>query len=1046
MFLSDFSIRRPVAATVMIISLVVFGIIGLNRVGISLFPDVDFPMVTVSTVWQNARPEEVDNEITDELEDAISTVSEIKHITSQSMQGRSRITIDFELTKDLDVAAQEVRDKVSARIYKLPRDTETPVIDKLDINAQPIIWLAVTGPYAIEELTRIADEQIRPLLQKIQGVGEVRVGGGREKEVQIWLHREELAAYNIGVDEVIDAVRQQHIEIPGGKIESSKKEFLIRTLGEFETPEAFNDLIVAHRDGVPIRLRNLGYAESGREEGMAVARFTHKEGTERGVGMGVSPRSGANEVAIAQRVRAALWEIQRQVPEGMMIQITNDNTRFIEESIAEIKFQLLAGAIMAALVILLFLQNLRTTLISAVAIPTSIIATFACIYFMGYTLNNMTMLALVTAVGLVIDDAIVMVENIFRHRFSIGKGPMQAAFEGSSEIAFAVVAATAVLGGVFIPVAFMGGMVGRFFMQFALTMAFAIACSLLVALTVIPMLSSRFLTPAKDDSRTLHLFNWMMSGLSRLYRRLLSWFLSHRVFVLSMAVVSLILGGYLFTLVGKEFITAEDQSLFLVRVEAPLSYSIDKMDDVMQRLESRLRPIQEIQSFFSIAGVGGAGVVDSNKGIVFATMVPKELRVRTQKDVQSQVRAILREMPDIKGGVTDISPLGGMARNEDVQLVIQGPDISAIDRYSKEIMDQLVKRHGFVGITRDLELGKPEVRVHIDREKAADAGVRVQAIAAAIGALLGGQDLTPATYKEGGKSYDIRLRLAPEERLLPQDVRKIWVRGNNGQVVDIGNFVRLETGVGPNVINRMDRQRSATVYANLEGKLMADAMEEVTAIADKILPEGYTYKFTGRAEAFSETIGYIAFAFILSTILTYLVLAAQFESFIQPFSIMTGLPLSFIGAFGLLLLLNNTLNLFSMIAMVLLVGLVTKNGILLVDYTNQLRRKGMSVHDALVQAGATRLRPILMTAVSTIAGVLPVALGIGVGSESRQPLAVAIAGGMISSTFLTLGVVPVIYSCLDQVAHWRVLGKVKEKVMAEDDQRNAISTSNASQK
>jgi HAE1 family hydrophobic/amphiphilic exporter-1 len=400
---------------------------------------------------------------------------------------------------------------------------------------------------------------------------------------------------------------------------------------------------------------------------------------------------------------------------------------------------------------------------------------------------------------------------------------------------------------------------------------------------------------------------------------------------------------------------------------------------------------------------------------------------------------MLREMPDVKGAVTDMSPLGGMARNEDVQLVVQGPEIRTIDRCSRQIMDQLVQRHGFVGITRDLELGKPEVRVHIDREKAADAGVRVQAIAAAIGALLGGQDLTPATYKEGGKSYDIRLRLAHEERLLPQDVQKIWVRGNNGQVVDIGNFVRLETGVGPNVINRMDRQRSATVYANLEGILMADAMEAVATIAEKILPEGYTYKFTGRAEAFSETIGYIAFAFILSTILTYLVLAAQFESFIQPFSIMAGLPLSFIGAFGLLLLLNNTLNLFSMIAMVLLVGLVTKNGILLVDYTNQLRRTGMSVHEALVQAGATRLRPILMTAVSTIAGVLPVALGIGVGSESRQPLAVAIAGGMISSTFLTLGVVPVIYSCLEQAAQWRILGKVKEKVMAEEDQAKAGS-------
>jgi HAE1 family hydrophobic/amphiphilic exporter-1 len=1030
MFLPDFSIKRPVAATMMVCALVVFGVIGLTRLGVSLYPDVDFPVVTITTVWENARPEEVDNEITDEMEDAISSVSGIKHMTSQSMQGRSRVTVEFELSKDLDVAAQEVRDKVSARLRHLPSDADAPVIDKLDINARPIMWISITGPYAIEEMTRIVDEQIRPLLQKIEGAGEIHLGGGREKEVQIWLYRERLAAYNIGVDEVIDAIRREHIELPGGKIESREKEFLIRTVGEFETPEAFNNLIVAYRDGTPIRLRLLGYTESGREESMAVARFSTKETTERTVSLSVRPRSGANQVAIARKVKSVLPEIRKILPEGAHMQIVSDSTQFIEESIKEIRFQLLAGAIMAALVILLFLQNIRTTLISSVAIPTSIIATFACIYALGFTLNNMTMLALVTAVGLVIDDAIVMVENIFRHRFALGKGPMKAAFEGSSEIAFAVVASTLALAGVFIPVAFMGGMIGRFFFQFAITIAFAVVCSTFVAFTVVPMLSSRFLTLGNDKEKIFKIFNRMMVRLSNFYRRQLSWFLRHRFIILIMAVATLALGVWVFNMLGKEFITAEDQSRFMVRVEAPLSYSIKKMEQVMGRLEKKLQAIPEVSHFFSIAGYAGGGTVSSNKGLAFVTMVPKNERTRSQKEVQSAVRALIREIPDLRGGATDVSPLGSAARNEDVQLVIQGPDIALIDRYSKDIMDRLAETPGYVDINRDLEIGKPEVRVRIDREKAADAGISVQRIASAVGALLGGQDMTPATYKEGGKSYDIRVRLVKDQRLIPDDVQRIWIRSNNGNLMDISNFVTLETGTGPNVINRKDRRRSATIYANLEGKLLGEALPEVQRIADKILPEGYSTKFAGRAEAFSETLGYVAFAFILAIILTYMVLAAQFESFTHPFAIMMGLPLSFIGAFGLLFLLGNTFNLFSMIGLVMLVGLATKNGILLIDYTNKLRARGMNVHDALVEAGATRLRPILMTAISTIAGVLPVAVGIGVGSESRQPMAVAIAGGLLSSTLLTLAVVPVIYSYIDQVANWKLFERYKKRIMA----------------
>lgn len=1029
MFLPDISIKRPVTATMLVLALVIFGLIGFSRLGVSLYPQIDDPVVTVSTVWQNARPEEVDNEITDILEDAVSGVSGVKHIVSESSEGRSRITITFELGKDIDVAAQEVRDKVSARLRRLPNDADIPVIDKLNINAQPIIWLAVTGQRAIEDLTYFADVQIRPLLQKIDGVGEVSVGAGREKQIHIRLVRERLAAYRIGVDEVIDAIRRQHLEIPGGKIDSLEKEFLIRTVGEFETAEAFNDLIITHREGAPIRLGLLGTAEAGRFEERPAGSFIQGGETFKTAALRISPRSGANEVAIAREVMKALPEIRRMLPEGMDIHIATDTTRFIEQSISEIRTQLVFGGIAAALVILLFLQNIRTTLISAIAIPTSIIATFGCLYALGFTMNNMTMLGLVLAVGLVIDDAIVMVENIYRHRATLGKGPMQAAFEGSHEISFAIIATTLVLAGVFLPVAFMGGMIGRFFYEFAVTVAFAVACSTFVAMTVVPMLCSRFLKLGSPNLQVFRVFDRSMAAASNLYRRGMRQALRRRTLMLLVAALALGGGFWLYSLLGQELVTQEDQGRFMVRIQTPLAYSMEKTEGVRQRLEARLKEIPEVSHFFSFTGFGGANRASAN-----VTLVPRSERSRSQQEIQSEVRQFLRQLPDVRGNATAISPLGGGQRSEDVQLVIQGPDITVLDRLSRQLMTTLEQNPGYSGVSRDLEIGKPEVRVRIDREKAAEAGIHVENIAATVGALLGGIEV--ATFKEGGKSYDVRLRLQAEQRQLPGDVQRIYLRGRGGELLDVSGFVTIEEGVGPSVINRLDRQRSATVYATLEGgKLLGAAIPEVQAMADEVLPEGYVTKFSGSAETLGETGQYVLFAFLLATVLTYMVLAAQFESFTQPMAIMMGLPLSFIGAFGLLYLLGNSLNLYSMIGLVLLVGLAAKNGILLIDYANQLRRSGMPLDKAMVEAGATRLRPILMTAISTIAGVLPVALGIGEGSESRQPMAVAISGGMFSSTLLTLAVVPVIYSYLEQFSRWRGFEKVKGWLLVREEGR-----------
>ncbi len=848
MFLPHFSIRRPVAASVMVGSL-----------GVSLYPDVDFPVVTVSTLWPNARPEEVDNEITDRLEDAVSGVSGIRHISSQSLPGRSQITIEFQLERDVDVAAQEVRDKVSARVRQLPEDAETPVVDKQDLNAQPILWLALTGAQPVEELTRFADDQVRPLLQRFEGVGEVRIGGAREKEVRIWLDRERLAAHDVAVEEVAAAVRAQHAEVPGGKIETREREYLIRTVGTLAEPTAFNELVLARRGGRPVRLRDVGYAEAGRKESLSVARFTDRAGSWTTVSLGIAPRSGANQVAIARSVKATLPEIRGILLEGMEIRVAADNTRFIEESIGEVRGQLVLGGAAAVLTILLFLQSLRTTLVSAVPVPVAIVATFAGMRLLGYTLNNMTLLALITGIGLMIDDAIVMVENIHRHRTSLGKGPMQAARDGSGEVYFAVMATNVAMAGVFLPVAFMGGLVGRFFLEFALTMTCAILALTFAGLTVVPMLASRLLRGGGGGTALVfRVFNRIEEVSVRLYRRLLGWSLRRRPVVVAVALAA---GGLLYQALGKELVAAEDQGRFFVRLRLPLSYSLAKTEEVLGRVEARLRAIPEDSHFFSFAGGGGA-----QNAVVIVTLLPKDQRPRAQQEVQREVNALLRSIPDLRGVAADVSPLGAGGRSEDVQLVITGRDLAGLDRHSREIMERLDGMPGYVGITRDLDVGKPEVRVRIDRERAADAGVAVRDVAAAVSALMGGQDV--GDFVEGGRSHDIRLRLVPGDRELPEDVGRIWVRSREGRLVDASGIVSLEIGVGPNVVNRTDRQRSATVFAKLDGKVLGTALPEVRALAKEVLPEGYGIRFAGRAETFAETGRHAAFAFALAVLLT----------------------------------------------------------------------------------------------------------------------------------------------------------------------------------
>jgi len=810
----------------------------------------------VSTLWENARPEEVDNNITDELEDAIGGISGIQHITSNSFEGFSNILIAFELYKDVDVGAQEARDKVSAKLWKLPDEAETPAIEKLDIGAQPILWLTLFGEqYSIEDLTEYADDKIRPLLQKLEGVGDVQINGGRELQVRIWLDGDKLAAHDLTVHDIIRSLKKGHLEVPGGKVETREKEFLVRTMGEFPTPETFNDLIVAYRKGTAILLRDIGYAEKGREDVRTIARYTSKKKEIiQGVGLGISPRSGANKLAVSTLVKGELNKIIRFLPGGMQLEISSDDSTFIKESIDEVRLHLIIGGLMAALVIMLFLQNIHTTLFSAISIPTSIISTFTAMYALGFTMNNLTMVGLAMSVGIVIDDAIVMVENIFRHRM-MGKSALQAAKEGSSEIGFAVIAATVALIAVFLPVAFMGGLVGQFFFEFAITVACAILVSAFISLTIVPMLASRFLKLSTGRWKSLHIFDLFMTRMTELYRKLLNWALEHRLTIVMLGLLSMILGGWTFVVLDKEFVTEEDKSKFVVRIETPLEYSIHKTDQVLQRVEEELRKIPEVQQIFSLTGFGEEGsTAQSNKGISFVTMVPKEKRKKSQVDILREVRRKLWEIPDVTVAVSAVSILGSARRDEEIQYVIQGPSLEELDQYSRKIIERMEATDGFIDIDRNLELGKPEVQVKINRKKAADAGVSVESIASAIGALIGGIDVVE--FKQGGESYDVRVRLVEEERNLPSDIKKIWVRSGSGQLMELDNFVSLKSAHGPSVINRFDRQRAVKIYANLEGMPLASAMAALEKIAGEILPEEFSRQHTGRTEMYEETIYY----------------------------------------------------------------------------------------------------------------------------------------------------------------------------------------------
>ncbi|MBM4136279.1 MAG: efflux RND transporter permease subunit [Nitrospira sp.] len=1028
MWLADTSIKRPVFATMVILGLIVLGIVSYPRIGVDLFPKIEFPIVNITTILKGANPEIMDIDVTDKIEGAVNTINGVKSIVSTSTEGVSTVTVEFVLERNIDLAVQDVREKVSAIRRSLPRDIDDPVIEKVDPDATPIMWFALSGEKSARELSTYVDEVLKEQFQRINGVGAIRLGGLRLRQARLWLDRDKLNAYRITAHDIMNALGRQNVELPGGRIESETKEYTIKIKGEFPKIQDFNDLIVAYSKGSPVRLRDVGRAEDAMDEKRSIVRFNGLPA----VGMGIQKQSGTNTVETINRIKKELVNIRNTLPEGMKLDISFDQSDFIKRSIREVQYHMIYGGILAILIVFLFLKDLRTTLISALAIPTSVISTFTLMNAFGFTFNNMTMLSLSLSIGILIDDAIIVIENIHRH-MDRGMNPIEAASFATQEIGLAVMATTLSIVAIFLPVAFMKGIVGMFFLQFALTVIFSVMVSLFISFTLTPMMASRYLkgqgAGGKDQENsalsTQHsalkrLFSRIADNLNKgykktedLYRRLLKIALNHRATVIITATGIFIFSLFITGFMGKEFVPPEDQSRFMVRLKAQIDYSVDEVDRLFRKAEEIIRSTPEVQTCFYAQGIMSGQV---NRGIMFVSLKPKSERERTQQEIMAEVRKKFRNIIGIEGTAEEVSLIGGGIRNVPIQYSIRGSDLNAVESYAKEIVSKFSKLPGIVDVDTSLETGKPEIRVYIDRDKAADLGVDVTTVAEAANFLIGGEvDVTKFKDETKGRRYDVRARLTPEDRSNPQDIGRLYVRAKDGRLVELSNIVRIQEAGGPSIINRVDRQRAVTVFANLEGKPLGQAKEELDSIAAKILPPNYSGIYKGMADVMGESFYYLMFAIILGVVMAYMILASQFESFIHPVTVLISLPLSFIGAFAALLVTGKTLNLMSFIGLILLMGLVKKNAILLVDYTNTLRSRGMDRKEAILTAGPIRLRPILMTTFAIVFGMMPIAIGIGEGAETRSPMAIATIGGLLSSLFLTLVVVPVVYDLFDDL-------------------------------
>jgi HAE1 family hydrophobic/amphiphilic exporter-1 len=1008
MNLYDIAIRRPVFTAMMMIALVVFGILGYQTLPINLLPSLDIPIVSVITLLPGASPEVMESDVTDVLESAVNTIEGIKQITSYSGQGVSQVTVTFTLERDIDIAAQDVRDKVSGALGRLPLDAEPPIVQKFDVNSQPMLWMALAGLDA-RELSDYADQVVKPQLQAVPGVGNILVPGFREPMMRIWIDRDKLAAHRLTVNDVIMALGRENLELPGGFIEGPLTELAVRNLGLFETVDDFDAMIVATVDGRPIRLSDVGFTQLGVADERGGARYNMTPT----LGIGVAPRSGANLVDVNRAARQRMDELSKDFPPGLFYDVAFDGAEYVEKSIENVQVDIVYGAILAILVVFVFLRSWRSTLIVSLAIPTSLIATFGFMRLFGFSLNNLTTLALALSVGVVIDDAIIVLENIYRHQEE-GESRMTAALNGTREIALAAMAATFSIAAVFIPVAYMKGMIGQFLFEFGISVAAAILISLFVALTLTPMLCSRILSVKPKHGRLYDALENAFKGLERGYSALLDVVLRHKIITLATATLVLAASFLLVPYIGAEFAPAEDMSSFMLTTKAPVGTSLENMDRMMQEVERVVLGQPEVRAGFMAIDMEERGQV--NTGIMFMRMYKPDQRETTQQEVVQRLRRELAKIEGLQAFVIEFSfyNVSGEGGEKALAYSIRGPKLTELQRIGDRVIERLSTEPGFVDLDHNLQLEQPQLFVKVNRERAHDLGLDAAAVFETVYALVAGREV--GSYTTEGKRYDVRIKVRPSQALQPEDIGALQIRTPSGDMVRLDSVVEISHGVGPININRTDRERSVLLTANLEGLPLNKALEKVDAVLAEELPDGYHAKATGQAEEFAESMNSLLFALGLAVLIVYMLLASQFDSLIHPFTIMFALPPALVGALVALFITGYTINIMSVIGIILLFGLVTKNSILLVDLTIQKQEAGLDREAALREACPIRLRPILMTAVSMIFGVLPVALALGEGGEARAPMAVATAGGMTTSTLLTLFIVPVVYAYMDQLA------------------------------
>ncbi|MBK8759710.1 MAG: efflux RND transporter permease subunit [Sulfuritalea sp.] len=1008
MTLPELSVKRHVLAWMLNAVLVLFGVISFSRIGMDRLPYIEFPVVSVTTALKGANPDIVDASVTNLLESSVNSVPGIEHIQSTSSPGVSVINITFGLEKDVDIAFNEVQSKVNQVLRRLPKDVDPPIVAKVETNASPMFWMALQGDRTQQQLNQYALNVVKKKLETIDGVGEVRLGGRRDRTIRVNLIPERMTALAISAQDIASAFATEHVQLAGGFVVGQATEHLVKLDLEFHSLDALAGLVVTQRNGVAVRLGDVAELEDGLTDNRQLARFNG----EMTVGLGVVKVANANTVAIAERIKAKLAkEIEPQLPPGMKISIVSNDAVFILEIVDSLKEHIIEGTLLAALVVWFFLRSLRSTLIIALAIPVSLMGAIAVIHFFGYTLNSLTMLALLLLIGVVVDDAIVVLENIFRHREDLDPDPQSAAINGSREVVFAVIAATLSLVSIFAPVIFLQGVIGQFFRSFAVVVTFGVLVSLFVSLTLTPMLCSRYLKVEKQHGRLYHLLDGILGGLDRLYVRLLEAALTHRWWVVALTALIVASSSFFFINIGKTFTPDEDEGRFRVSLRTPLGSSIDYTDGKLREVEAVLNNYPEVRTEFALIGLGSAGQV--NQGTVVVRMAPREERKRSQQQVIAEVRRELAAIPGARAFAAPFSIVGGGQRGEPLQFVLAGENIDEVGRLTRELQQKLALLPGIGRVDTDLQLDLPQLVFRPDRLRIANANLSTADVALAVNMLTGGIDIAKFNDEPGdGQRYDIRVKAKEGAFTQPADLSKIFLRNRDGKLVRLDSVARFEEKLGPAVIGRFDLQYSATFYATPNIPL-GDAVAQMRAAAAEILPAGYQVKLIGQAEEFGKTQKYMSFAFGLALVLLYMVLASQFNSFLQPAIVMLAQPLAVVGGIAALWLFGHTLNIYSMIGLTLLIGLVAKNSILLVDLTNQRREQGMAVDAALRNACPIRMRPVLMTSATVILALFPAALGLGAGAETNQPLSIAVIGGMISSTLLTLVVVPAVYSLIE---------------------------------